>query len=278
MISTENLIALSVLCLLGLALPLVGSIIWKVKTGQLFTTILVGWGMFFGFAIILEIIPKLFLFQIENPVSRAIMSNPILLSIIGGLIAGIFEETGRFVAFKFILRKRKNRLTAITYGIGHGGFEVMYLLGIAGIQNVVLAIMFKTGLMANILANLRTTDPVTATALADTAVALRTVTLDIVGLSIMERVSAVLIHISCSIIMFMAVNGKKKMWLFPVSILVHASIDFFAGLYQVGIINNLVVFEICLLIWGIAMFALCYIFLYQRMPKDWQAQNPQIKV
>lgn len=36
---------------------------------------------------------------------------------VGALLAGVFEETGRYVAFKFILKKRENKATALAYGL-----------------------------------------------------------------------------------------------------------------------------------------------------------------
>jgi uncharacterized membrane protein YhfC len=54
------------------------------------------------------------------------MSHTWLYAVLGALLAGLFEETGRFIAFKFLLKKRTDRKTAISYGIGHGGFEAIF--------------------------------------------------------------------------------------------------------------------------------------------------------
>lgn len=61
---------------------------------------------------------------------RFIYDRPLLWAFVVGLFPGVFEEMGRLVAFKTVLRKRKNKETAISHGIGHGGFEVMLLLGL----------------------------------------------------------------------------------------------------------------------------------------------------
>ena len=53
-------------------------------------------------------------------------------------MAGIFEETGRFLAFKTVLRKKQGKdINALMYGAGHGGFEAAALLGITMINNII---------------------------------------------------------------------------------------------------------------------------------------------
>ena len=45
-------------------------------------------------------------------------THPILRALVVGLFPGVFEETGRLVAYKTVLRKRKNCETSISHGIG----------------------------------------------------------------------------------------------------------------------------------------------------------------
>lgn len=58
----------------------------------------------------------------NHALSTFMNSHPIFLSFLAGLFPGLFEESGRFAAFKTLLKKRKNPETSISYGIGHGGF------------------------------------------------------------------------------------------------------------------------------------------------------------
>ncbi len=46
-------------------------------------------------------------------------------ALVMGAFAGVFEETGKYVAFHTILRKRRDREAPIIYGIGHGIIEEM---------------------------------------------------------------------------------------------------------------------------------------------------------
>jgi uncharacterized membrane protein YhfC len=58
-----------------------------------------------------------------------------------------------------------------------------------------------------------------------------------------ERVFAIGIQISLSVIVFYAVFCKDKWWLYPVSIIIHAIIDSLAALMQAGAINNVFLVE-----------------------------------
>jgi len=42
-----------------------------------------------------------------------------------GLSAGIFEETARYVVFRYWLVKNSNTMLPVKYGVGHGGIEAL---------------------------------------------------------------------------------------------------------------------------------------------------------
>jgi uncharacterized membrane protein YhfC len=54
-----------------------------------------------------------------------------LLSLLYGLTAGIFEETARFLVYRFWLRNARSWRQALMVGAGHGGIESMVLGGLA---------------------------------------------------------------------------------------------------------------------------------------------------
>ena len=94
---------------------------------------------------------------------------------------------------------------------------------------------------------------------------LAAITFGTILMGILERVSAMLIHISCSIIMFKAVREAGKMWLFPIAILLHASIDMIAAMYQCGLISNIYIIEAILVIWSVALILVTYNVVYKKM-------------
>ena len=143
--------------MLWIAVPVAAALIWKVKKKEPVTSILIGAAAFLLFALILEKpIQNVLAFPTamglpEHAVSRFLSANPVLLALVAGLFPGVFEETGRLVAFKTVLRKRRNRETSISYGIGHGGFEVILILGLTYIQYIAYAVMINTGMFGKVI-------------------------------------------------------------------------------------------------------------------------------
>jgi len=71
-------------------------------------------------------------------------SRPLLMGwlMIAAVTAGLFEEAGRYLGYRFLWRREeKNWRRAVMYGVGHGGLESMLLVGglaIMGLINVVI--------------------------------------------------------------------------------------------------------------------------------------------
>ena len=62
--------------------------------------------------------------------------------------------------------------------------------------------------------------------------------------------------------MFYAVK-KTKVWLYALSVLLHASLDVPAALYQTGVINMYVV-EIIIVVYAVVLLAVVYNVLYKK--------------
>ena len=58
-----------------------------------------------------------------------------------------------------------------------------------------------------------------------------------------ERMFALTIHISLSVIVFYSVYENRRLWLYPAAILLHALIDAPAALAQVGVLTNTLALE-----------------------------------
>ena len=266
-ISGESFAVMILMIILGLVLPLLLAFIWTKKTKQPVVPILVGAGVFFLFAIVLETIPKALLFAANKNLSEYIMSRTWLFIFIVVMLAGVFEETGRFVAFKYWLKKYTDKKTPITYGIGHGGFEAMYLMVVSGVQNLVFAVMIKTGTFGTIVEQVKNTSPDQLEAMEAIPAALASLTFGMLFFSVLERMSAVLIHISCSVVVFKAVREKKYIF-YLLAVLIHAALDVIAGLYQTKIITSTAVVEILMFAEALTVFAAVYKLLYKKTEKE----------
>ena len=87
---------------LGMGVPIVLAW-WLVKKYKVnLRTILIGAAVFIVFALVLETILNQIV--LKGPHGAAITGNIWYYALYGGLAAGIFEETGRFLAMKFLLK------------------------------------------------------------------------------------------------------------------------------------------------------------------------------
>ena len=265
--------------ILGIALPLITAVIWCKKKHEPFTTVLIGAATFLLFAIVIEKPLQALVIQLDSPVSQFVNARPVLWAFIVGLFPGVFEETGRFVAFKTLLRKRKQRETGLSHGIGHGGFEAMFILGITYIEYFVFALMLNQGSFFEIMI-----EPVKDTLTPDVVKQINGIVEQIttfsagtMGLALIDRAIAVTYHIGSSILVFYAVKDKKKWWLYPLAVAIHTAIDSLAGLQLAGVISvSDWIYETIFAIAAIGTFLGAYILLYRKdKPEEVIAENTQ---
>lgn len=270
-VGNEAMAVLVVGTILMILAPVAIALIWKIKKKERFTTVLVGAASFIVFALFLEkiiqavVIMPTALGLPESGLSAFLNANPIIWSLVVGLFPGVFEETGRLVAFKTLLRNRKNKETAISYGLGHGGIEVIMILGVTYIGNIVLAIMINAGEFQSIVDSVAAQAPDQVGAITALAAQLSALTFAEFGLAVVERIFAVLFHIGASILVFYACRDSKKIWLYPLAIIIHTAMDFVAGLYSAGVLVVPVWgLEIIIAVFGLAVFAGTYFGIYKK--------------
>ena len=222
MIPTSSLVMIVINLILGFAVP-VCLAWWLVrKHNASLRTILIGAATFIVFALILESIVHNIV--LKGPYGAAIQGNTLYYALYGGLMAGLFEETGRFLSMKYLLKKEPATVKpALAYGIGHGGVEMILLFGFTMISYLAMAVMIKAGqadtLFGSVPAEAQGQIQATVSQLTDSGVG------DwLMGL--WERISALLLHLSLSVLVWAAVRkGGMWLWLFPAAILLHALVD-----------------------------------------------------
>lgn len=196
---------------------------WAVKEFKSgLKSILTGAGVFVVFALILESIVHQIV--LKGPHGPAIIGNTYYYALYGGLMAGLFEETGRFLSMKFILKKESPAAsTAISYGVGHGGIELLLIFGATMVSNIAISAIINAGNLDGLLA----TVPEANRAQVQTQLeGLQTLTTTTLLYGLWERVSAIILQVGLSIIVWTAVRkGGKWLWLFPAAILLHALVD-----------------------------------------------------
>jgi uncharacterized membrane protein YhfC len=149
------------------------------------------------------------------PEAWTLIFNAVLL----GLLAGIFEETARYILFKYIMKNSRDWKDSITIGLGHGGIEAI-LIGIISIATLVQMIAMK--------------DTTALSALGLPADQLEIIKTQVAGywaqsaitplFGFIERISAISLHVGLSVlVMYSIVSGQRK-W-FWIALLYHALVD-----------------------------------------------------
>lgn len=223
-----------------LGLPLVNLFYLKRKKGAKVSDFFIGAVTFVVFALLLE--------QIWHTVIRALTGslltdNILLYAIYGGLSAGLFEETGRYLAMKFCMEKkgRLNAGSALMYGAGHGGIEAWLVVGLAYISNIAMVILINSGSMDTILASL---DEASSAATLTAVEQLCTLPAWQFLLAAVERIGAIYLHIVLSYMVYLAIRNSRKSW-FLLAVGLHALVD--AGLVLLSQNIPLVVVELLIL-------------------------------
>lgn len=233
MFSTETIAALAVGGVLAIVIPIIAIIVFKLKNRDLWLpSMLIGAATFIVFAMILE--------QILHTVMLPIVKeNVIAYSIYGALAAGIFEEMGRFVAYKTLMKKHYSTKNAVLMGLGHGGCEAIMLLGITLITYLILALAANTMGIDNLLEQTAGGNPEVMETARTQIETIRGYNFSSCAMGLFERIIAMIFHVCMSVFVYKAVTQKGRLWLFPTAILLHALLDFPAVLYQINVITSI---------------------------------------
>ncbi len=208
-------------------LPIVAWIVFT-RTFKLSWKLVLAGGLTFIASQILHIplVAALGSFMAKN----SLLVNAIIL----GLLAGIFEETARYILFKLILKKARTWREGILVGLGHGGIEALIL-------GVLAAIAFGTMLAYRSL-DLSTVPGIQAdqVELAKQQVAAYWSAEPYIPLmGFVERIFAMCLHVGLSVMVLFAIANKKPLW-FWIALLWHALVDAIA-VYVVQMVGILAV-------------------------------------
>lgn len=265
--STGTISAFLVGGILAILIPIAALIIFKLKNKDVkLRYFFIGAATFIVFALILEQILHYFMLStIQN-------SGIVFYTLYGALCAGIFEETGRFLAFKLFCKKENDPRASIMYGLGHGGVEAIVLVGITLISYAVTAVTVNalgTEVLFGALPDeQRLAAEAQLTALTD---------YDMVSMfvSLGERILAIVLHTSLSVIVFASIKMKGKLWLYPVAIVLHALFDVPAALYQREVITSIGMTELLLLAADIVL-VLVTVKIYKAMKAELAERSEQV--
>lgn len=250
-VPTLSMVFMAVSILIGFGLPLAMFLYFRLKKKADILPFFVGCAVMLLFALVLEAMVHRVI--LGSSVGGKIQNNVWLYAVYGGLMAGLFEETGRFLAFKTVLKKHQHRdVNALMYGAGHGGIEAVVLLGITMINNLTYSVIINAGSTEALLA------PLTGDLKAQVQSAIQalcTTPAHHFLLGGVERIFAVALQISLSVLVWFAAKRPGKRCLFPAAIGLHALVDA-ATVILSGKCGNLILVEV-----GVGVFALLYVLI-----------------
>ncbi len=202
---TLSLIFVGVSALVCLFAPTALAVIMIKKRGAKLRAFLLGAAVFAVFQLLTRI-PLLGWLQTTAWFMLFTMTQPVIFMLLLAFTAGLFEECGRWVGIRFLLKPDMlNWDNAFVFGLGHGGMEA---LALAGINYAVLFVQMIGG--------------------QATAAVIATPPLDFLA-GAAERVLAVAMHVGFTMLVFYAVRQRKPLWL-VIAIAAHTAVDIVAGL------------------------------------------------
>jgi len=259
MVSSGTIVSMIVSFIIAIGTPIFLLVFFKKRYKISLIVLLIGMATFFLFASVLEGLLHSYLL-VWNTSTKQFLENPWLFMLYGGLMAGIFEETGRFIMMKLALKKYREWKDGLAFGLGHGGIEAILLVGVNSIVMLVFAFMINNGTFDSLLINEQTRE-----AMAPIKAQLTSGSSFIIFLGGIERLSALAIHLGLSILVLYSIRSRKIMFLF-LAILIHAFFDFPAALYQAGVIKNIYLVELLIAI--IAVGSIYWVVKSRKLFKD----------
>ncbi len=228
--------SLLITVILMVAVPVICFVYWRRKHREQtkISWLIAGAAGFIVSARVLELGVHYFCIVGDNPVSRFINGNTAVFVLYGIVMAGVFEECGRYIVLKYIMKKNRTRENAVLYGIGHGGIEIVAVLLPSVILSLVIAVLFSQGNAADAMNALKITEETAAAALPAVQAA-AVFDYGMMAMNVIERVFTMLLHIGLTVIVFYGVVNSKKGFL-PLAILLHMLMDTFPALYQKGVV------------------------------------------
>lgn len=202
----------------SVGVPVVLLVLLKKRTGAKLISAAYGACTFILFALVLESLLHRLMFAVFG---ERLTGNLWFYALYGGLAAGLFEEGGRWITMKFLMKQRLDRDNALMYGAGHGGVEAILLTGLTYVNNLAASVMINSGAMTGTLEALD--EAVRAETVAQLS-GLWTTPAWLFFVAGLERVGAIALHVGLSCLVYRAVKtGRWSLWLLALAL--HASVD-----------------------------------------------------
>lgn len=157
----------------------------------------------------------------------------ILYVFVLALTAALFEVVARFGVAK-ILQKNMNPEKGLAAGLGHGGIEAIFLIGMTYVSNLLIAVMINTGTFTEMMEAMAGTgaDSSAVAQVADIRTQMITTAPSLFLLAGYERVLTMIFHAAMSLLVCYLVYKRKAVIGVLIAFLSHFAVDFISPVIQ----------------------------------------------
>lgn len=224
------------ICLVG---PILAGLWWHRRTGATLAALGAGALVFLVSQVILRL-------PWQIPLGRWVQEHPkwlIPFLLFSSLTAGLFEETGRWAGYRYLLRKERSLRIGVMFGLGHGALEAILLAGLPLAGLLVAWVMASRGLLPS--------GP------ALEGVRHQTAAIDAwkVLLAAVERASAMAAHVGLSLIVLQVWMRGGMRWL-VLAVALHFAVNAVAALLVLALHLSPLIGELVLVAMALGVLTL----------------------
>ncbi len=221
------------ICLVG---PILAGLWWHRRTAAPLAAFGAGALVFFVSQVILRL-------PWQIPLGRWVQEHPkwlISFLLISSLTAGLFEESGRWAGYRYLLRRERSPRIGVMFGLGHGALEAILLAGLPLAGLLVAWVMATRGMLPS--------------GRALEAVRQQTAALETwkVLLAALERASAMAAHVGLSLIVLQVWRRGGLRWL-VLAIALHSAVNAVAAILVLALHLSPLIGELVLVTLALAV-------------------------
>lgn len=267
--SKESLTSMIAVAFLCIVVPFIflGYYRSKTKTKTKLSSFFIGMAFYVLFAILAE---QIFHWLVLGGLSLSKIltrqDHPVYYALYGAVVAGIFEETGKYIGLKKCMNSRTGKENALLFGFGHGSFETIAYGSSLTMGNIIIAFLVNSFGIDGYFEKLG----ITGETVAGQTEAIR----ELIAIPPSEHVAAgterllaLVFQAALTIFIYLAIQYKELKFLFPIAIVLHIIGYLPTNLTNVGILNNMTL-TLCLT-GAVVVFTAAYSYrMYHQVEKS----------
>lgn len=277
MISVASILAALVTLFISLILPLIVYVVYGVKNkGKgVWSAWLLGAAGFFVFQMLIRL-PILNALSLIPGYFSFVTEHYLWYSFLTAFTAALFETAGRYAVAK-IMDKSLTVQRSIAAGLGHGGIEAIFIVGMTYINNLVYMVMIQTGLFDSLVEqtagmglDVTQLEGIKATMISTSPI--------IFVLAGYERILTMILHLALTMLVCYYVSRKKDGIGIAICLLLHWATDFIVPMatalstdYMGEVVSEAASYVIAYsILTGIAVMS---VMIIRRLKKNWNEEQ-----